>query len=478
MMSLVKKAVLAGMVVSALVVAPLACGDEPSLIEPRSPVDADRWGDVTVIGLRDAAKDSAAWLDGAALDRGPPPRPGGWAEVAGLSSTCHFYISTTPELAAPALNWKACPSGLPCMLAIPNDPFPWNSLLRDVRPTIVAPPYEDSSGVYFSYTDVVVAAAAGPGWRYAVVQAMDGAAKVVLAGAFGADEVTRAGGCMAQYIQGSAEGYVTVVSELRHEGYGIPANSWLIRSPWGVSAPQVLEVWNRLGAYPLVQGVGGSPSMALLERTAGGSVFTTAIRGTNITEPGMPIRPSELPRPAIGGYFALMAGATPTISFVDESGDVRVVVRPMPGKRIAYYMLDENPPGLPARPKDLVWLEGDLDDSATTGILYASPYATRETELVRRAVARVRLRAGVANRGVFACPSDDGTMRVVRLADGLGWSIPSEPSVALTFASWVNDDSVWSYVSDIKAGEPGYPRRAGFVRLQRPMGPPNVPSGL
>lgn len=218
--------------------------------------------------------------------------------------------------------------------------------------------------------------------------------------------------------------------------------------------------------------------MALLERTAGGSVFTTAIRGTNITEPGMPIRPSELPRPAIGGYFALMAGATPTISFVDESGDVRVVVRPMPGKRIAYYMLDENPPGLPARPKDLVWLEGDLDDSATTGILYASPYATRETELVRRAVARVRLRAGVANRGVFACPSDDGTMRVVRLADGLGWSIPSEPSVALTFASWVNDDSVWSYISDIKAGEPGYPRRAGFVRLQRPMGPPNVPSGL
>lgn len=414
-------------------------------------------------GTRDASRPREAGIHDAsftdaAVDSGVLP-PGGWTTVA--SVPCTLYASTTPHLAAPAFPWKACPSGrVGCELFFTEWDERKVAQFRSVRH---AKAFEDSDGLHFSYTRMLVVPGIAP-ITVATVQRLHGVGEVVLAGSAGIPT------CSPALIHGSAWGTAATVLD-SPDGSVARGRAHVAYTKKGTSSMfESAQITTLLTGLNIVQGMVHGPGFVAAEVTSGGAIFPVGLDLSDHTvwAANVPPRPGGELAAAKNGYFAIIEGQ---IHFVPIGGASAPVVQPSPGHEIVFVAVDSS------NQDALVWLE--TSQNRTENLLFSSPFATNEAALVRRLVARrPQPFSGIVNAGMIATKVSDSRVDIVRLSDGAGWSVDGETNVPFMEPVWVNGQYVWFGVSNVPFGAPGYPTFGGMVRIPRPTGAPTLANGL
>ncbi len=392
----------------------------------------------------------------ATLDTSVLP-PGPW-EPLGSGPPCGINISLDPAASAPPFPWRACMSGRAgCLTFFAESPIRefWS-----FQPSRLAQPYEDSSGVHFSYTRQIAA----PSGRVAlaVVQTLHGAGEVAFAGRFGENS------CAVLNVHSSPFGTAASIFEHppiegREEG---PAFAHILHAPKGeMRRFTAVEVTSQLNRNPFIRGLAHGDGFVGIQGSHSPSALTIA-DGRVVSETP-PVSGGEL-LPVPGGYLVKLDEG---IGFVPIQGASRMLIRPLAGNEIVSFAVDVT------AGNEIVWLESDAPISTST--VYASPFGLSERSISRRAVAKLPLAtAGVVNEGVLAAPISASKLRIVRISDGLGWDVDGESDAQFMTNIWVNREFAWMGVSKASDGPPGVAFFAGMVRVPRPTEPPTIPSGL
>lgn len=434
----------------------VACGDTGSSAPAPTDAAADSPPNVDV-GVDSRAPDGTVTpvVDSAT----PMLPPGDWEQVPSIP--CKLLQSKTPKISAPAFPWRTCPSGRSgCELFT----FDWSpSEVDTFSLSRHALPYEDGLGVHLSYTRIfgygTLEAAS-----VAVVQPLHGAGEVVLAGP------RTAPSCFPGKIHGSPFGVAAAIVD-SVDGSLASARTHIVfgsnAAPLDLSSALITTAIPNAGVS---QGLTHGDGFVAAELTGGGSIFPVALRFSDLRAipATTPPRPGGEFAAAPGGYYALIDD---NLHFVPIGGAAQTVARPSAGCSITKFTVDR------ANGNTLVWLESSSDFSDNR--IYASVFATSEATLQRRLVTKVPTATfGVANGGVIAVPLPSSQARIIRLSDGRGWLLEGETNVPLSANVWVNADSAWFGTSRVPAGQPGYPRFNGMIRLPRPTGEPTIPSEM
>ncbi len=410
------------------------------------------------------ARDAAARFDAEAAD-GDVPLPGEWLRIPGLPAGCAARVAKDPKVAVARLPWRKCLSQRPgCEVFLADWGLPGGDNFIQNH---FATPFEDERGVHLAYYRDLERSK----YRVSVVHALRGDAELV---AFGTLAVPDS--CKPLKIHASRHGYGMTITISAPPESGLPHQTWAAWSP--KEAPTALAVESvtaALGSLYGVQGMAHGDGFMAFEQTAGGGVVGSAFRfsdRTLVTSAPTNTLTSETPIPVNGGYFALVTQAPAfSVGFMPLTGGHRTVVRPLAGSDVQVVLADRK------NADALVWTEKERATGITT--LYTAPFTTDEATLARRAVARLPFNVGGAvNGGMFAYYFSYQAVRVLRLSDGMGWEIAGETDAPLMGPIWVNDDSIWSVVSSIPEGVPGFPTPGGLLQVARPQGPPTIPNGL
>ncbi len=130
----------------------------------------------------------------------------------------------------------------------------------------------------------------------------------------------------------------------------------------------------------------------------------------------------------------------------------------------------------------MVWVESDEANYYKDPVIWTAPLALSAKSIVKHEVTHyddsylVGGRSLVTHAGMALVPTSESSMLLVRLSDGQGWNIPSEPGNKPVQALWVND-------SEIAMGIYRGPKKVigggvgveGILRIARStLGPPNV----
>ncbi len=405
---------------------------------------------------RDASVTDAQDWDGSI------PFPGDWGPIDGLPPNCPARIGLTPALSVPKFDWKPCISGRRECEHFTADWGPPSHFL--FFPNRIRAAFEDAKGVHIAFARLV----SGLPYHVTVVQELHGAAELVAFGTLGPLS------CYPSKVSISKQGFGLVITQ--------SVNSLLeTYATWGAlgdTAPaRAVRVTDQIGGPSTgVQAMTRGDGFLTFEQARGTAINATAFRlSTNTVIPAVPDLSIDSGRPIAtsGGYFARVSGDPRTIVFVPLDGPVRTVIRPLPGNHIYTFDLDRE------NGDALAWSEGG-GSSESPAVLYTAPFATSEAALVRRAVARVPNAFSLLyNRGMVAIQGTYAHMRLVRVADGMGWDVPTEANIAMMNPLWVNDEYVWTYISGIPQGMPGFPVLGGAIRIRRDtLGPPTIPPGL
>jgi len=225
------------------------------------------------------------------------------------------------------------------------------------------------------------------------------------------------------------------------------------------------------------QGVARGADFLTLESTNfGGPIVASAFRFTDRqfarSTPANDLD-AERPLPATGGYVSIIPSDPPSLGFMPLEGGYRTLVRPAPAYFVNDLRLDR------ANGDALVWTEAEFADDYRR-ILWTSPFANTEAGVVRRRIARFDVDYYVANAGVaVGILRETRNARIVRLSDGMGWDVQSEPGLGFLWPIWVNDDSVWMVISKPDPRTPNLSSFSGALRIRRStLGPATVPNGL
>jgi hypothetical protein len=402
-------------------------------------------------------------VDAARVDGGVP-YPGDWKPFAGLPATCGARISTTPSLSIPPFPWKRCDSGRPsCEIFIVD----WDGGISSNRQFDVAydSVYEDGLGVHITHRRQQGI----PVNTLGVTHLLHGAAETV---AYSYD--SGVGGCMLSKMSADADGSAFTIGMQTSTRY----ETWAAWSgPADRSTTESLMITDLLGSSNLVQRMGRAHGVLALEQTSAAfNIFASAFRlsdKTLVPTGAPPKATSEHPVPVPGGYFYLDTSASFAIGYAStaEAIPFTTIARPEAGRDITWFGVDR------AAGNQLVWIEQDTESST----IYASPFTTSPSGLVRRPVANLANFQGLAvvNAGTLITELGPEALRMIRLSDGLGWNVAQEPGRPMLDGLWVNSSYVWAYVANRLPGQPGYPVRGGAVRIERAsLGAPTIPNGL
>jgi hypothetical protein len=183
---------------------------------------------------------------------------------------------------------------------------------------------------------------------------------------------------------------------------------------------------------------------------------------------------SEGPAEVPDGVLFLGGHDDGDIYLFRRDGTVTLVAKAPSGRTLKEPFVDRS------NGNALVWEEATrvAGPWAKDYVLWTSPYATRLADLKPRAVARIpgddTGRAMAVNAGMALFKLDERTGLLVRLSDGRGWHIPTEPDHHLFTPLWVDDNYVWFITGSQYANNPD-----GILRIERStLGPPTLPSGL
>ncbi len=435
----------------------LACSDL-FLKNPYPPGDAATTDATPPVPPREAGGDarSEASTPDAAPWTGEVPLPGEWLPIPGVPASCGARVAKDPRVSASRLPWTPCANGRAgCEVFLAD----WGTVAQQrFRPERVDAVFEDAAGVHVTYRRFFSQSAP---YTQAVTQLLHGDAE-------------------ATWF--SAPGCGVLAAASRH-GFGLAIQHFAGRKQFLGAAPPAkaaeIEVSEATLAPELYfsQSVARGADFLTLESTNfGGPIVANAFRlgdrrfarstaGNDLD--------SYTPIPTAGGYVAHVAGAPSTAAFMPLEGGYRVLARPAAGYKVDGIQLDR------ANGDALVWSEAELADDSQR-ILWTSPFASSESGVARRAVARFSWAfTYVANAGaVVAVPTLD-TARIIRLSDGMGWEVRAEPGLHFLQPLWINDDSVWLIVWKPEPATPDIRIFSGAIRIRRStLGPPTVPSGL
>jgi len=411
---------------------------------------------------KDGGMDTGSSRDGAPVTV-EVPYPGEWNKLEGIAADCALRMAADPAKSFSPFSWKPCASGrVGCETFLPD----WSPSTRfSFAQSHLGGAFEDARGVHLAF----FRSDSGP-HRLSMVYQLHGEAELAL---YGHDKSDNS--CTPLKISSTPFGLGAIVM---HGFKQSPSEVYALWAP--TTAPTALSVENittKLGSRYLVQGMLRGDDGLALEQTAGGLAIHVGLFriSDRAVVPGVQEYGTEgfRPIPAPGGYFTSLQTNPPVLAFMPkEGGPHRVVVRPMPGHRVLAVDLDRK------NGNALAWTEYEEATERTT--LYTSPFATSEAGIVRRIVARLPSPyAGVFNAGVYLTRGSYAAFRLVRISDGLGWDIPSEPEFAALDGLWVNDDFAWQWASSVREGSPGFPVQGAIVRVARAgLGAPTVPSGL
>jgi hypothetical protein len=124
----------------------------------------------------------------------------------------------------------------------------------------------------------------------------------------------------------------------------------------------------------------------------------------------------------------------------DEKG--RRIADPEPGMTVVDMSHDATNGG------DLVWREGNVVPAQRNEYsLWVARLPLRREEARKRKVSSLprQISSGrmIANAGVALMDYEPDKALLVRLSDGKGWLVPSEPGHSIISPLWVDDDAAW-----------------------------------
>ena len=417
---------------------------------PRYPDDASSDARRPPVG------DAAPWT-------GEIPIPGEWLPVPELPATCSVRIAKDPKVSASRLPWKPCAnarSGCEVFLADWGVDSQWRFL-----PERLDNAFEDAAGVHLTYRRYL---APDTGASQVVAQLLNGEAEATWFS--GPNCILSA----SRSRHGFALSIVDVVAT------GTPERTVQQFLAWSTSLNPLRFEYVEESLTPSLkfsQGVARGANFLTLEATNGGTIVASAFRFSDRqfarSTPANDLDAAR-PLPATGGYVSLVGSDPPTLAFMPLEGGYRTLVRPTPAYFVSDLKLDR------ANGAALVWTEAEFADDYHR-ILWTSPFANTEAGVVRRRIARFdQLDSYVANAGVVVGRiRESRNARIVRLSDGMGWDIESEPGTTFVKPIWINDDSVWMVISKADPRTPNLPRFSGALRIRRStLGPATVPNGL
>jgi hypothetical protein len=191
-------------------------------------------------------------------------------------------------------------------------------------------------------------------------------------------------------------------------------------------------------------------------------------------------RNAEEPTPVPGGVLAFDTGTSPfAIIHAKDDGTFTRVVTPTSPQVLSSKAVDRS------NGNALVWVESDNTVPYTNSTLWTAPFATSESSLVRRKVAKLvdstfsAGLGGIANDGVFLSVSRRNEATITRLSDGAQWKVSGEPGERIVYPIWVNNDEAILEIAPDPTGQPPNEPAYGLLRIARStLGPPTFPPGL
>jgi len=388
-------------------------------------------------------------------------------------STCKTYVAKVPAKAVPALKWVACGTkskcrhlqgaGRPWRLAVVSN---YESIAQrnghsaleigvtrfgeDERPAL------GFTSVFNLQTGLALAAVGTQYDRNATCTAL------VTAGAAGAAavqlSVTPEGG-IPTYHSGALGGYALATT---------PKSSWHrlnFNTPGGAIPHAYVNNTVFFGT--------SSPTTITHDVVSGkAAALGAAPDAGEITSLGMPI-------PARNGVFlyGFNAGGYPGAIMYAEGSGLLQRITPLSGTREYRGMaLDRG------RNDDMVWLEqGAGDERGRPPVeVWTSPFAMVAADLKSRKVAKeavfVRDHEGItAHKGLVLFVTSPTSARVIRLADGKGWTLSPEPGTEFRGTAGLTDDEAIIFTGLDPKDPVSYDLHA--FRLDA-LGEPTVPSGI
>jgi len=137
-------------------------------------------------------------------------------------------------------------------------------------------------------------------------------------------------------------------------------------------------------------------------------------------------------------------------------------------------------------PPQIVWTEArDEGGSFASTELWTSPFATTAAGIAKRLVAKDAFAPGFgfigvsADRGRALFRNGIQSARVVRLSDGMGWSLQADAGEAFPNIAGIGDDEAWIFVTQPDPKVDNLPGETGLLRARiDDLGPPTVPRGF
>lgn len=435
----------------------------------------DAAGDATrEAGDSDGGLDADARVDVPIADvhGGYGPFVGEWSGIPGLPD-CKALLARDPAGSIPPLNWQACPSGRSGCRSVIVD---WTKSRHSTLPFLDQEPvqlvharalinyarrYYDSGGLY-------------PDYAIQVVQPLDG----LPIAAVGDDLTIKDSTCGVGLYRG--ERAVVISGE---DSVHLPRTRFVSWSSWTTPTDFTTKIVP-YSDFGFGDAGGGtqyfvvSDARFFVEILAPRSIAVFDPDTRTVVDPALSSRrEAEYPLPLHGGAIALDLETPYGIFFVADDGTYSVL-RTVAAPYVPSMIAVDRSGGLGA--ETIVWVESLSVAAGYDGsILWTTPYATTEASSKPRRVAALGddLHSGgaslISNAGMVLAIRSNTTATLVRLADGVGWIVASEPGTGFGRALWVDDSEVWLSTYDATSGPPG--EESGIVRIRRDsLGPPTL----
>jgi hypothetical protein len=416
----------------------------------------------TGVDAQPPRKDSGSAMRDAGAE--PETDGGEWAHLTGVwdpipnSPGCKERIARSPNADVPKLAWQACASRAGCKVAPAN----WSSVpgsayvhqpMELVRMDQTGKPHLFLRRTWpsspYNYADKMMS----------VVQTLDDTIEFALAVL---PVRTRCGSQIAMHESGLTHLMTLDDDKLRFR-----------TAPWA----NLTTMTDRTSISTLSFASTGSAGTFVSSNTAAyvgvaGPYRTVAIdfaTGTAHEPPGKPYTVAETDVP--DGALVEDLGYDGALNLFRPNGSLSLLISPPAGKSIAMFRVDRS------RMHTIVWIEASAVGPFEGAALYVSPYATTAGGIARRRVTAIEDQTVLApsltvNAGYALIFSRAEHLLLVRLSDGMGWTIDAEPNRPFAQTIWVDQQHVWA-LAGTQAGTAVDPDSVFRIDIAS-LGPPNV----
>jgi hypothetical protein len=392
----------------------------------------------------DAGALDAVAVDAPARDAAAFPAPA-WQPIAELPSGCDLYRAANPSSVLPPLAWEACGA----------QRAGCRHLARATKPPYVAPVSElailhlaGRATLFYGRLSKDARGAPSAPLTY-VAENPDGEVTFALGrpaeggGCAVTMEMAESGQGLSAYVHRDAGAYY--LAEFRSPSFAQSPLKTFPKTSWGVNPAEGADL----------RGYSNSAFYMFMNIPVGLAFvnFATGQDGVvgSATEKRPGLVPSVSVRDGSVGIEFNGGGDLGALVWLDAKGGFSRITTVTFARVVRGVAVDHG------HDDDLVWLELQEGSEASGLELFTSPFTKDAAGLKKRKVAtdkpggRVAL---AAHKGIAAFVNGEDSARVVRLADGLGWTIKADLGRTFTYVAGLTDDEVWIFSADEFRGLP------------------------